>query len=251
MSNARGASREVLHNPAAEYYEEAVSAFLALFDSEYGVTTRPVDRIQEVNRALRICILFAALAAEAYVNGFMALVLTADALAELDREPSARKYVLAPEHATGEAQLDLSRAPLQVLTELFKRRDRIVHARPERIKTIAYGVMIEPTECARSLVAVGECVISLSDSLEDAGFMGPVERMWDLGDEIDPDEGQIEAERTYYFTGGLPHVIVEHEVELVALAAGLEADPLTGGQAPVLEFIALGHEREMNLLRSM
>lgn len=188
----------VVENLAAEYFEEAVRAFLDT--TELTSRSRSPDATRCVNRTLRMCTLFSAFAAEAFVNAFLELGLGSDKGAELDRNPTARKYVLATEEGTSEKQLDLGRAPLQIVAELFKRRDALVHARPRRVQVDEYGIRISAMACARSLLAVADCVLVLNESLAETEFMGPIERMHDLGDEIDPDWDMIEAEQLYFFT---------------------------------------------------
>ena len=174
---------------------------------------------------MRLSTLFCAFAAEAYVNAFLALTFDPQTIHEVDREPTPRKYLLGIERAMGRSELDPGAAPLQTMIALFKERDQIVHARPRRVKTGATGLRSDPFFIARSLIAVADCVLKLRDCLEDIDYMGPLETSSDLGDEIDVDLMTIEAERTYFFTGGLIHAAAKARKELEAIGLRLRGGP--------------------------
>ena len=108
----------------------------------------------------------------------------------------------------------------------------IVHPRPVRVKVGATGLTSDPIFVARSLVAVADCVLALRDCLEETDFMGPLETMWDLGDEIDVDSTTIEAERAYFFTGGLIHVVAGARKVLETVGPALRAEPNTTPKPP-------------------
>ena len=236
----------VLENLAAEYYEEAVQSFLGAGQADGGSCR--VDQVTSVDRKLRLCTLLSALAAEAYANAFLEFALGSQQASDLDRNPTSRKFVLGPGHAGCGKSLDLGRAPLQLVAELFKRRDAIVHARPRRVRINEYGVRQDAGLCARSLIAVADCVLVLNGCLEETSFMGPIERMYDLGDEIDPDWEMIDAERMYFFTGGLVHVIAKERGGVQALGDEIQRDPFADRHlsAPP-DYVARGRELERKL----
>jgi hypothetical protein len=236
----------VLENPAAEYFEEAVEAFLDLArPTQAGETRGPVEYL---NRRLRLCTLLSALAAEAYVNAFMVEALGAAQAMAVDREPTTAKYVLGTERVAGKRVLDRGQGPLQLVVDLFKQRDSIVHARPRRVKVNAYGLRIEPTLCARWLIAVADCVLVLNECLGETEYMGPVESMHDLGDEIDVDWSEIETERDYFFTGGLIHVVAQQRKAISKLGDAVERNPFLAATERPPDLPAEGRELEGALL---
>ena len=121
MSN-RG-DRYVLENPAAEYFEEAVDAFLCASSSETAsiVGSRTLTPLEQLHRQLRLSTLFCAFAAEAYVNGFLAPAFTWLSCRSLDRHWSGRRLVrIEPRSApqvAGEARTSSQRG--SVLTCAF------------------------------------------------------------------------------------------------------------------------------------
>jgi hypothetical protein len=236
--------RYTVENPAAEYFQAAVGYFLRVGRPEMlsvvgGRSLTPLDRL---DRHLRLSTFFCAFSAEAYVNAFLALALDPQTVQELDREPTPRKYVLGIERALGSRPLDPDAAPLQAVIELFKKRDKIVHLRPVRVRIGDTGLTSDPIFGARSLVAVADCVLALRDCLEETDFMGPLETMWDLGDEIDVDLTTIEAERAYFFTGGLIHVVAEAREELEAIGSALLEEPTT---TPLASFDLFARSRDL------
>jgi hypothetical protein len=80
-------------------------------------------------RFLRASVIFAALAAEAYANGFLAEHLTEAEVEAVDRLPTIDKLLTGPKHAGLESPLDPGREPVQTLRELFHSRNRLVHPR--------------------------------------------------------------------------------------------------------------------------
>jgi hypothetical protein len=234
----------VFENPAADYFEEAVTSFLALSApaGDAGVSWE----LEGVNRNLRRCTLMAAMAAEAYANAFLALALKPAEAAAVDRVPTPAKFVLGPRLAVGSSRLETGSGPLQTVSGLFKRRNHIVHAHPQRVPVHSYGLRSDPKLCARSLVAVAECVRELNECLEETEFMGPVEHRHDLGDEIDADAETIDAERTYYYTGGLIHLVIEHTRELEALGQAITDNDASSIMIP--DLAAEGRRRERQLM---
>jgi len=75
----------------------------------------------------RTAVMFAALAAEAYVNEFLATMLNGGDFRAMDRLPTVEKYVVGCRLAPGEALFDRGREPVQTIASLFKLRDKLVH----------------------------------------------------------------------------------------------------------------------------
>jgi hypothetical protein len=214
-------SEYVYENPAGEYFEEAVAAFVAPQDSMRSLDDGWARRL---DRRLRLAVLFAAFSAEAFSNAFLAFALDDTAAKALDRKPTTDKFILGPGALAEPPRLALGVAPLQTVSALFRERDRIVHARPERAKRSELGLRVDPNECAQWIIGVADCVYALSEALEGSPFMGPLETMYDLGDEID-DWDAIESERRYFFTGGLIHAVRERRDELTRFGAALGTSP--------------------------
>jgi hypothetical protein len=78
-------------------------------------------------RAARTSVLFAALAAESYVNEFLS---AHGALQQWDREPTHRKYLKATTAACGSQLFFADLEPYPAIVDLFKLRDRLVHPKP-------------------------------------------------------------------------------------------------------------------------
>ncbi len=204
--------------------------------------SRPLPPLEQLQRELRLSTLFCAFAAEAYVNAFLARAFDPQTIHEVDREPTPRKYLLGIERAMGRSELDPGAAPLRQ-DRAVQERDQIVHARPRRVKTGATGLRSDPFFIARSLIAVADCVLKLRDCLEDIDYMGPLETSSDLGDEIDVDLMTIEAERTYFFTGGLIHAAAKARKELEAIGLRLRGGPATTTYPP-LNLVTRGRDLE-------
>jgi hypothetical protein len=78
-------------------------------------------------RAARTAVLFAALAAESYVNEFLSVH---GALEKWDREPTHRKFLKGTHEAYGSQLFFVDREGYQPIVDLFKLRDRLVHPKP-------------------------------------------------------------------------------------------------------------------------
>jgi hypothetical protein len=86
---------------------------------------------QERFRQARTCALFAALAAEAYVNEFLAgSDLSKARLKKLDALSTIRKYTEGTSEAFGETLFRDGDEVMPSLTRLFKLRHRLVHPKP-------------------------------------------------------------------------------------------------------------------------
>jgi hypothetical protein len=75
----------------------------------------------------RNAVLFAAFAAESYVNEFLAVFLTGQDRKAVDRMSPVNKYVLGTKLAAGEALFKRDEPPIPDLAALFKLRDKLVH----------------------------------------------------------------------------------------------------------------------------
>lgn len=215
-----------LENPAAEYFEEALETFFGIPEVARSAAPTHASVIARVNRSLRRATLFSALAAEAYVNTFWDIMLEGDVPRRLDRAETVAKFARASKLGLEGQRLERGRRPLQLVGELFRRRDRIVHARPERIPIYEYGLRTDPVACARWITATAECVLALNAYLAAAGRRGPVETMWDVGDEIDLEPGWLEAEQDYFWFGALPHIVVAANDAFMELARAIRTDQL-------------------------
>jgi hypothetical protein len=86
----------------------------------------------------RRCVLFSALAAEAFINSFIAVTLPKRDRERIDRKRTVDKYALGPKLAVDEDLSDLEkREELTVLERLFTIRNRLVHPKPRQLEEIA------------------------------------------------------------------------------------------------------------------
>jgi hypothetical protein len=105
------------------------------------------DAIRYETRFARNCILFSALAAEAYVNAFLDGRVTGSDLDALDRLPTVEKYVIGVTYAEGAVVFERGAEPIQTLKRLFGTRDALVHPKPGR------KAVVTPDAAAQFLVA--------------------------------------------------------------------------------------------------
>ncbi len=132
---------------AGEYLEQALDALHAAGDSHSlypAWALAPRAKLQSPalgfalvlartarRRSARNAALFSALAAEAYVNEFLAAYLAGDDLATVDRWPTVDKYVKGTRRAFDGAQLFWRGVePMPTIRRLFKLRDQLVHPKP-------------------------------------------------------------------------------------------------------------------------
>jgi hypothetical protein len=133
-------------------------------------------------RASRESQLYAALAAEGYINRFIAEQLlnkrgfTDKDQDAIDRLAPVDKYVLVPRLAIGSTRFDRGAEPLQQLVKLFKRRNKLVHPKPrELVMKLGpgdddarwFGPAFEdytPMEACESLLAVAKAAITLDEA---------------------------------------------------------------------------------------
>lgn len=118
-------------------------------------------------RYSRNAMLFAAFAAEAYVNEFIGQHFAGKDYDAVERFSTIDKYVLAPRTALGREVLPRDREPVQTLRKLFRHRDVLVHPKPgaglpDQIRTTGYPRRIaadpvyNPSEAAAMVLAVAE-----------------------------------------------------------------------------------------------
>jgi hypothetical protein len=89
-----------------------------------------LDALARRHTHLRTAALFAALAAEAYVNEFLATLLSGGDFRAVDRLPTIEKYVVGCRLALGEPLFVRGREPVQTIAALLKLRDKLVHPKP-------------------------------------------------------------------------------------------------------------------------
>jgi hypothetical protein len=110
-------------------------------------------------RRARTCILLSAFAAEAYVNECLAAKLSAADFEAVDRMPTAEKYAVGVNLATGEDLFRRGTEPLGSLVALFKLRDRLVHPKSSRPVKPAD---VTPQRAAELLLATADAGFRIS-----------------------------------------------------------------------------------------
>lgn len=145
----------------------------ALYDPEVRATPRSARALEDVELAeheaegrrmaySRRALLFAAFAAEAYVNDF----LYEHVQEEPDRKalvmmPTVEKYILLPKLLRGEELFSRNRAPWNTLKWLFSRRDELVHAKPSnRLRLAGEDPDVHnPRKASEAILAVADSAI--------------------------------------------------------------------------------------------
>jgi hypothetical protein len=135
-------------NLSAAYLDQAIDALQATGNAPSLYRPWPPLKVREDNaiqrgvvgldarRARRMfcrsAVLFAALAAESYVNEFLAVHLAdrPDDLRKIDRWPTVKKYVRGTGDAYGEQLFFDDREAMPVIRELFELRHKLVHPKP-------------------------------------------------------------------------------------------------------------------------
>jgi hypothetical protein len=130
---------------AGGYLEEALEALhhtgdaASLFplwareDREFNDVQDALAHVQARSlrkRFARQSVLFSALAAEAYVNEFLAYYLDGKDREAVDRLSPINKYVVGTKVAFGKQLFIRDAEPVQTLNVLFKHRDKLVHPKP-------------------------------------------------------------------------------------------------------------------------
>jgi hypothetical protein len=150
--------------------------------------------------------LYCAFAAEAYVNAALIRVLGEDEYQPLSRMPVRSKYFLAPWLLAFEDRFTEGELVLERLDELFRTRNVLVHAQPERVyyqegDEPSPDPRIIPTlqEVARWLAATADAVCRIARSHAELQEMervaGPLSEMELLLVKFDPDRDSEELER--------------------------------------------------------
>lgn len=104
-------------------------------------------------------VLFCAFAAEAYVNRFLAAMLSAVDFAAVDRLATVDKYVIAVPRADPDIPFARGEWPIGDLTRLFSMRNALVHHKPDKppkddiTPLLLADFLIAVAEAARRLVA--------------------------------------------------------------------------------------------------
>jgi hypothetical protein len=114
-------------------------------------------------RAARTAVLFAALAAESYVNEFLSVH---GALTKWDREPTHRKFLKGTHEAYGSPLFFTDREAYPVIVELFKLRDRLVHPKPGFGVTTPHGQPSTDFEQLFAMPKVAEYIIMVGGSAD-------------------------------------------------------------------------------------
>jgi hypothetical protein len=168
------------YSRAGDYLDQAVSALHACGSSDmlYGhgrtstsVAMHTMLRLEAPARRFgyaRTAILFAAIAAEAYVNAFIlepGRFTTSDAKA-LERLATVDKFALAP-RLSGHDVFDRGKEPMTSLKSLFDLRNALVHPWPEAFEPASFEephgfARINPEVAARLIVGVAHGALRLT-----------------------------------------------------------------------------------------
>jgi hypothetical protein len=169
------------------YLHDALEALLEVGNPAhlYAGTEESEDSARRAHRAavvesrrIKACrhsVLYAAFAAEAFINSFIAATLSTRDRERIDRIRTVDKYVLGPRLAVTDDLSELEeRAELVLIERLFTLRNRLVHPKPRQLAEIErVGAdrwrydEYRPSKAAEFLAAVGEEAYLLSQ-LHDA-----------------------------------------------------------------------------------
>lgn len=113
------------------------------------VLTAQRDAAVQRIRFSRNAMLFAAFAAEAYINEFIAEHFGGKDYEAFEKLSTVDKFVLTPRAALGHDLFHRDREPAQTLRTLFKQRDVLVHPKPEKglpgtIRAAGYPRVVAP-----------------------------------------------------------------------------------------------------------
>jgi len=153
------------------FLSEAVSALLDLLDP-HGPTS-PVGGAYHRTRWARIAIIFAAFAAEGYINRALMRGLPARDFDALERLSTLDKYALGPRVVFGRDLFDRGAEPLQTVGQLFELRNKMAHPKP-RSEQMSRDEMLAgpeaevytPTDAVRFVSAVGAAGLTLSEAID-------------------------------------------------------------------------------------
>lgn len=167
--NARVAKRKRPHDPwirsdHADQYLVAAAHYLARAATDPVVVLLPPPSVSAT--------LYCAFAAEAYVNVALLRILGKDEYEPVARMPVRTKFFLAPQLGSREPWFVQGEDVLENIAELFKTRNRLVHAQPERLYS-SYEEDAPPNveaprpdlaDVARWLASTADAVCRLADS---------------------------------------------------------------------------------------
>jgi hypothetical protein len=124
----------------------------------------------------RRALLFAAFAAEAYANDFLYdRWTTAKDLEALVKLSTLDKYAMLPGFAGVSTSLDRGAEPLQQVGWLVKRRDELVHPKPDGKKDLVWNFDdYNSSKVAKSIVAVAESAEALFGIAPEASVLSRV-----------------------------------------------------------------------------
>lgn len=131
----------------------------------------------------RVAILFAALAAEAYVNKYLQTHLARRDFAAADRLSTPEKFFVGTRLVAGGTIFERGRQPGQRISDLFILRNRLVHPKRERIRVEGFQLQspvfkdFNPEAAAEFLIAVADAAEILAretpgDGIGDLDFTG-------------------------------------------------------------------------------
>jgi hypothetical protein len=133
----------------------------------------------------RTAVLFAALAAEAYVNEFLAVHMDDEEFARRERAPTVEKYKKWTKRAYGQTIFATDREPIPELVELFQVRDRLVHPKPGFgdgglfEPSVEFRALFAPPRAARFIVAAGGAASVMMRRSYGFDYVDPVaEAIW-------------------------------------------------------------------------
>jgi hypothetical protein len=160
-------------------YTSAVRAAAGRAREPGWVLTAQHDAAEQRIRFSRNAMLFAAFAAEAYINEFIAAHFTGKDYEAVEKLSTVDKYVLAPRTALGRDLFPRDREPAQTLRALFKQRDVLVHPKPEKglpgtIRAAGYPRVVgaDPIYNPRAAVTVVLAVAEAADTIVREGNLG-------------------------------------------------------------------------------
>jgi len=175
--------------------------------------------------ALRSAVLFSALAAEAYVNEFLARFLRGRDYEAVERMGTVNKYVIGTRLALGESLFMRTRNPAQTIEELFKLRHKLVHPKPGYAPPPGPGIITHqdpeftPKMAAKSICMVAAAAaIMVRRAYPEHPFDFPANLVWDDSELIIDYASQVNR--------GLPERTAEAPEELliqIILRAGPHA----------------------------
>jgi hypothetical protein len=118
----------------------------------------------------RTSILFSALSAEAYINGFLWRQLPPGDFEVVERLPTDEKFVIGPELALKEKVFERGAEPAQSIDVLFRLRHDLVHPKGKRVEMNPGGDLMDPrferfnpASAANFIIRVAEAAATLAE----------------------------------------------------------------------------------------